>query len=68
MKIRDVTDEQKCCCSCANNKREQINGRCRCHCSIDGHRIGYVDNFEKTCEEWKKAEWEKEKGDVQCGS
>ena len=50
--IKDVTDERKCCCSCNHNIRTWKDARCICTCDKDGHRIGYVENFEKVCDEW----------------
>ena len=54
MRRTDVTDESKCCCSCKNNIRthDKMWG-CVCHCSKDGHYIGYVANFTEVCEEWE---------------
>lgn len=54
MKIKDVTDESKCCCSCSHNKRtEEKSSNITCHCDKDGHYIGYVANFESVCDEWE---------------
>ena len=55
MTLTEVTDESKCCCSCRNNIRthDKVWG-CVCHCEIDGHYIGYVNNFDTVCEEWEK--------------
>jgi hypothetical protein len=25
----------------------------QCNCEIDGHYIGYLENFDQTCDEWK---------------
>lgn len=56
MKLTEVTDESKCCCSCRNNKRSKGGkfGGILCHCEKDGHYIGYIQNFEQVCEEWEK--------------
>lgn len=55
MKLIEVTDESKCCCSCKHNKRVLYEDRVFfCHCDKDGHYIGYVANFEYVCEEWEK--------------
>jgi hypothetical protein len=32
-----------------------------CNCELDGHYIGYVENFEQTCDEWTRDEWKGEK-------
>ena len=53
MKLTEVTDESKCCCSCGNNKRTNYEGNVFCHCSKDGHYIGYIANFTEVCEEWE---------------
>lgn len=40
----------RCCCTCDRNKRiEDETGRIKCVCEIDGHYIGYVQNFEYSC-------------------
>lgn len=54
MKLTEVTDESKCCCSCRNNKRTEQDGCIVCHCDKDGHYIGYVANFETVCDEWEE--------------
>lgn len=62
MIIKDVTDESKCCCSCKYNIRTRTDDvHVRCNCEIDGHYIGYVENFDQTCDEW-------EHDDQPCGS
>ena len=54
MEIQDVVKDEECCCSCAHNIR--TGGYGACHCDINNHYIGYVDNFESVCKEWKKDE------------
>jgi hypothetical protein len=57
MTIVDVTKDNECCCSCIHNKRTFDNDcHCTCACELDGHRIGYVANFESVCEEWEGGE------------
>ena len=57
MTIADVTKENECCCSCTHNKRTfEKDYHCTCTCELDGHRIGYVANFETVCEEWEGSE------------
>ncbi len=57
MTIVDVTKENECCCSCTHNKRTfDKDCHCTCTCDKDGHRIGYVANFESVCEEWEGSE------------
>lgn len=54
MKLTEVTNKSKCCCSCKHNKRVLYEDRVfHCHCDKDGHHIGYVANFEQVCEEWE---------------
>ena len=55
MKLTEVTDESKCCCSCRHNIRtnDKVWGSV-CHCEKDDHYIGYVANFEQVCEEWEE--------------
>ena len=54
MILMDVYDESKCCCSCEHNIRTwDSNGHCTCRCDIDNHYIGYVENFDTVCDEWK---------------
>ena len=57
MKLTEVTDESRCCCSCRNNIRtkNKVWGHV-CHCDKDGHYIGYVANFTQVCEEWERSE------------
>ena len=46
--------KHKCCCSCKHNIRTRTDDiHVRCNCEIDSHYIGYVENFEQTCDEWK---------------
>lgn len=54
MKLTEVTNESKCCCSCRHNIRtnDKVWG-CVCHCEKDDHYIGYVANFTQVCEEWE---------------
>lgn len=57
MTIVDVTKENECCCSCIHNKRTfDKDHHCACACELDGHRIGYVANFDSVCEEWEGSE------------
>lgn len=39
-----------CCCTCGRNKRVK-NDDCNidCICSIDGHKIGYLETFLTSC-------------------
>ena len=53
MQIVDVTDYQKCCCSCIHNKRTGEITNIKCHCDIDEHFIGYVGCFDCVCEKWE---------------
>lgn len=53
MKLIEVTDESKCCCSCRNNKRTHHEDSVFCNCGKDGHYIGYIANFTEVCEEWE---------------
>ena len=40
----------RCCCTCDRNKRKPDgNGHTDCICEIDGHYIGYLENFEYSC-------------------
>ena len=49
MIIKEVTDENKCCCSCKNNIRTPIDDvHVRCNCDKDGHYIGYVSDATAT--------------------
>ena len=56
MTIVDVTKDNECCCSCIHNKRTYKDCHCTCACELDGHRIGYVANFESVCDEWEGGE------------
>lgn len=53
-------DRKYVCCNCGNNIRTQIDeAHVRCNCQIDGHYIGYLDNFEHWCNRWRKDKsWE----------
>ena len=40
----------RCCCTCDRNKSIMDGtGHTDCICEIDGHRIGYAENFEYSC-------------------
>jgi hypothetical protein len=68
MTIKYVTNrtKHKCCCSCKHNIRTRTDDvHVKCNCELDGHYIGYVENFEQTCDEWTRDEW---KRDQPCGS
>lgn len=54
MKLTEVTDDSKCCCSCKHNIRSiNVAWGCVCRCDKDGHYIGYIANFTEVCEEWE---------------
>lgn len=63
MKLIEVTDESKCCCSCRNNKRIDRGNYIACYCDKDGHYIGYIANFTEVCEEWEKETWGNNNGE-----
>lgn len=45
----------RCCCNCRRNKRSKGKyGTIVCHCEIDGHYIGYLENFDGWCRRWAK--------------
>ena len=55
MQIVETKEDEKCCCSCKRNIRESTpDGYVDCHCELDGHYIGYVNNFNNVCEEWEE--------------
>lgn len=40
----------RCCCTCDRNKRvRNDSSHVDCICSIDGHKIGYLENFLTSC-------------------
>ena len=39
------------CCSCGHNIRDGKGG---CYCEVDGHYIGYIENFGQWCRKWKR--------------
>ena len=45
-----MTERERCCCNCGNN----IRYGSVCHCSVDGHYIGYIECFEQWCKRWRK--------------
>ena len=47
-------ERKRVCCNCGNNKRIEEPDGINCYCSIDGHRIGYIECFEHWCRRWKK--------------
>ena len=55
-----MTDRKRCCCNCRRNIRKDG----KCHCEIDGHYIGYVENFDGWCKKWAsdKAKWGEQNG------
>ena len=44
----------KVCCSCGHNIRTGEVPDIKCHCDIDGHRIGYVECMTGWCRRWKR--------------
>lgn len=53
-------ERKRVCCNCGNNERKGEIANIQCYCSIDGHRIGYIECFEHWCRRWKKdRKWEK---------
>lgn len=53
-----MADERKrCCCNCGRNIRQETEKYgIVCKCEIDGHYIGYIENFEGWCRRWTKGE------------
>lgn len=53
-----MADERKrCCCNCGRNIRQGTEKYgIVCKCEIDGHYIGYIENFEGWCRRWTKGE------------
>lgn len=53
-----MADERKrCCCNCGRNIRQETEKYgIVCKCEIDGHHIGYIENFEGWCRRWMKGE------------
>ena len=49
-----MKERKRVCCNCGNNKRIKEPTGIECRCSIDGHKIGYVECFEHWCRQWKK--------------
>ena len=49
-----MKERKRVCCNCYNNKRIKESHSIECYCSIDGHRIGYIECFEHWCNRWKK--------------
>ena len=46
----------RCCCTCDRNERKKDeDGHIHCVCKIDGHYIGYLDNFEGSCRRYALA-------------
>lgn len=45
-----MAERERCCCNCGNN----IRYGSVCHCSVDGHYIGYIECFEQWCKHWRK--------------
>lgn len=40
----------RCCCTCDRNKRKRDeSGDVKCICEVDGHYIGYIENFYDSC-------------------
>lgn len=48
--------ERRCCCNCGRNKRTDTGAHIECNCEIDGHAIGYLENFEGWCKRWKNGD------------
>lgn len=49
-------ERKRVCCNCGNNIRirDSEDNFVRCECTIDGHRIGYIECFEHWCRRWKR--------------
>ena len=52
--VEIIKQRKRVCCNCGNNERVKEPHGIECYCSIDGHRIGYVECFEHWCRRWKK--------------
>lgn len=53
-------ERKRVCCNCGNNERKGEASNIECYCSIDGHRISYIECFEHWCRRWKKdRKWDK---------
>lgn len=46
--------KDRVCCNCEHNKRMPKSAYVRCICDIDGHYIGYLENFDCWCRHWAK--------------
>ena len=47
-------ERKRFCVNCGNNIRKGDIANIECYCQIDGHYIGYLDNFVHWCRRWKK--------------
>ena len=47
-------ERKRVCCNCGNNIRKKEGEIFVCYCQIDGHYIGYLENFVHWCRRWKK--------------
>lgn len=46
--------QKRKCVNCGHNIRtKRIDGIVN-HCDLDGHYIGYIENWENWCRRWKK--------------
>lgn len=52
--MKDIKERKRVCCNCGNNERVENPHGIECYCSIDKHRIGYIECFEHWCRRWKK--------------
>lgn len=46
--------EDRVCCNCGHNIRTPQKTYIDCNCDIDGHYIGYIDNFDCWCRHWAR--------------
>ena len=46
--------KDRVCCNCKHNKIMPKSTYVRCICDIDGHYIGYLENFDCWCRHWAK--------------
>ena len=56
-KGKTMSDRKRFCCNCGNNictPDEKYPNMIHCHCSVDGHRIGYIECMVGWCKRWKK--------------